>query len=694
MLLPDYPIDKKENDLLKRSPLARKIAEMIGKFDGKESFVIGIEGSWGAGKTSFVNMALDELSTEEVIIVNFNPWNFSGQNELIEDFFDSLATAIKPFQKDEDDLKKLKRMSHKLMRKSEASFSPELTFLGGLIKFTATDLFKLSGKEKSLQEMRKDLDSVFKSLGKKVVIVIDDIDRLDKNETRLVMKLVKMTANFPHTVFLLAYDRVHVARRLEEDGWPGDEFLKKIVQVSFTLPVPDHTEMRKILFSDLDETIENLYGKFKIEGENEKRWNQIVYAGFPVLFNTIRDMKRYISSLRLNWSIVNIDDVNMIDFLTIEAIRVFFPRFHSIISANKAFFLATHGVYVSMSYHDDQPKRKKIFEEMLDEAEIKNTKDRQIVTKICQELFPQLENQNYGVDWQVIWRNEQRICSDTSFDVYFQLGIPSGRVPESEVKEVIKLLDNKDAFSDELINLVKEKRIRPILSRITDQLERIKESQLRNLVLSLWDLEGKIIDEKTAVFDFDDFNSNTRRITYHALRNLKTRLSRKEFLDKLINATNAIYNPLIIIRHIEEDIEKGKQGEDLLLDQKDLEYSKKVLMGRIQKSANEGKLIKTQSLPFVLFTWKKWAGDEPVKAYVSDLLKKKDGVLAFIDGFVGMTYSSNGNYKDINKKNIGELYPLDEVETIVNKLTKEDLAKATESEREAIKVFKNPPRRW
>ncbi len=86
MLLPDYPIENKENDRLRRSPVAMKIAEMIDKFDGKESFVIGIDGPWGSGKTSFVNLILSELKLEDTIIISFNPWNFSGQNELITDF--------------------------------------------------------------------------------------------------------------------------------------------------------------------------------------------------------------------------------------------------------------------------------------------------------------------------------------------------------------------------------------------------------------------------------------------------------------------------------------------------------------------------------------------------------------------------------------------------------------------------------
>ncbi len=49
MVMSDYPIENKDEDKLRRAPLAKKVAELIAGFKGKESFVIGIEGVWGAG---------------------------------------------------------------------------------------------------------------------------------------------------------------------------------------------------------------------------------------------------------------------------------------------------------------------------------------------------------------------------------------------------------------------------------------------------------------------------------------------------------------------------------------------------------------------------------------------------------------------------------------------------------------------
>ena len=94
-MLPDNPISTKEKDLLHRYPLASRIATIINRFNGDESLVIGIEGEWGSGKTSFINLILNDLKSTNSLIIKFNPWNFSDQNELIKDFFNSIIDTFK-----------------------------------------------------------------------------------------------------------------------------------------------------------------------------------------------------------------------------------------------------------------------------------------------------------------------------------------------------------------------------------------------------------------------------------------------------------------------------------------------------------------------------------------------------------------------------------------------------------------------
>src|SRR5947207_12461764 len=140
-MMPDNPIPNKEKDLLHRYPLAKSIAGMINNFKDNDSLVIGVEGEWGSGKTSFINLILEDLRTTNALLITFNPWNFSDQNELIKDFFDSIIDALKEAdgQGGETKANKIKGYASKLLKQSGITISPEINALG-LVSFKLGDI--------------------------------------------------------------------------------------------------------------------------------------------------------------------------------------------------------------------------------------------------------------------------------------------------------------------------------------------------------------------------------------------------------------------------------------------------------------------------------------------------------------------------------------------------------------------------
>ncbi len=687
MMLPDYPIEDKDGDKLRRAPLAKKVAELVSSFEGKESFVVGIEGVWGSGKTSFINMFLKDLEKEkDLVFVKFNPWNFSGQNELITDFFSTVLKKIEPHVADKTKIKKAKSIVSKLTKKSEVAFSPEITVLGGLVNLKANELLKFGSSEKTLEEERKDLDDLFKELGKKVVIIIDDIDRLDIEETRLVMKLVKMTANFPNTVFLLAYDRKQVAEKLGKEDNVGEEYLKKIIQVSFTLPMPDEEGLKKILFTDLDATILAIYGKVSIEGNDEKRWNDLLYRGFMKSFVTIRDAKRYISSLRLNWSIVGKDDVNQIDFMAIELIRIFAPSLYSGIAANKNLFTAIYGQ--SILGQGGQKDLNAKFDELIN-ALPSNMRD--IMRKICEVLFPQIKNSPYGGTSEQLWKRERRICVDERFNFYFQLGIPEGGISEVEVNALVAEFSNQSAFEEKMRELAKDKRLRAMLSKIVDRAEDLTEEQIKIVISTLWNMGGEIMEEREAVFDFDDPETQVSRIAYHSLKHLAPE-KRFEVIEYLFKNAKTFYDPLHFVAMLIDQRISGRGSEEPLLSLEEVEKLKVMIVPMINKLVHEHKLHKQKGLAFALYRWKEWEGDEKVKGYIKKVISTREGLLTFLRSFVGKVLSTAGNYYHIDKKGISGVYPVVEIEELVKGITDEELAKMNDKDKQAVDLFRNPPK--
>lgn len=683
MIMPDYPIEKNDEDKLRRAPLAKKVAELISSFKGKESFVIGIEGVWGSGKTSFINLALKEIiDDKDLIFLKFNPWNFSGQNELISDFFETLIAKIGPFVDDKNKLKKVRSVVSKLTKKSEINFSPEITFWGIGIK--AGD-WKIGIGSQTLEEERQDIDNLFRNLGKKVVIVIDDLDRLDEDETKLVMKLVKMTANFPNTVFLLAYDRDQVANKLGKEG-VGEEYLKKIIQVSFTLPTPDEQGLRKILFADLDTTIEGVYGKFKLEGNDEKRWGELLYKDFQTPFKTIRDIKRFISSLRLNWSIVGKHDVNKIDFIAIEAIRVFAPSLYSGISGNAHLF--TNTLRTHMAIGDIGKDRQSKFNDLITALPDNLQKP---MRGICEVLFPQLDTANYGYEWEKIWKRELRICASERFGFYFQLGIPEGGISELEITNLSAQFSNREAFKEAVIGLQKDNRLRAMLGKITDRADTFDNIQKKNVILTLWDLDNQISDEKQEMFDFDDIRTQSSRIAYQAIKNtpIEERFDLVEYLGAQVKT---FYPWTRFVAMFIDQYKKQDNSEPPLFSQEDAGKLQVLALAKIKKLVSDKKLAEEKQLAFALYRWKDWEGEVPVKAFIKDLISTQKGLLLFLRGCVGRVMSSNGNYNNLDKNGIAGLYPLQEIETLIEKISEKEMEKMKPEDREVIGLFKNPPK--
>lgn len=94
MFYAEKPIISKNEDLLGREKVANNLAREIKYYKNKDSLTIGIVGKWGSGKTSFINMVLENFEEDEYIIIKFNPWNISSRKQLISDFFLQLSNNI------------------------------------------------------------------------------------------------------------------------------------------------------------------------------------------------------------------------------------------------------------------------------------------------------------------------------------------------------------------------------------------------------------------------------------------------------------------------------------------------------------------------------------------------------------------------------------------------------------------------
>jgi predicted KAP-like P-loop ATPase len=233
----DNPIRVKEEDRLGRGRVAEALAREIRSLDASEGCVVGVLGPWGSGKTSLVNLIREELAEEpSLVVLDFNPWMFSGTEELLQSFFLEVGAQ---FRGRTDQIRDL---AADIEAYGEAIAPLRLLPVIGVWVERARSVSQaikraLERRKGGALTARAALAQKLSALANPLVVVVDDIDRLRTNEIREMFKLVRLTASFPNIIYLLAFDRARVESALSEEGLVGRDYLEKILQVAYDMPV-------------------------------------------------------------------------------------------------------------------------------------------------------------------------------------------------------------------------------------------------------------------------------------------------------------------------------------------------------------------------------------------------------------------------------------------------------------------------
>jgi predicted KAP-like P-loop ATPase len=327
----DQPIRSKEEDRFNRWPFANRIAEILAARRDPSSLVIAIYGPWGDGKTSTLLMMEDALKKHEhVTAVTFNPWIFDSEDQLLRGFFAGLAEALgKSLSTKKEELGQL------LHR-----YGGVLALASGAAGAAAKSVGEALSPVK-LDDLRRRLESLLEEGGRRIVVLIDDIDRLDRREIQAIFRLVKLSAGFAHTSYVLAFDDEVVSASLGErygtgSAESGRAFLEKIVQVPLRLPPPDELTLRQLAIQGVEEALR--VSGISLTEEQGEAFGRHFVDGLERRVSTPRRAKLYGNGLIFALPILK-GEVNPVDQMLIEGIRIFYPRLYDAIRQSPEYFL-------------------------------------------------------------------------------------------------------------------------------------------------------------------------------------------------------------------------------------------------------------------------------------------------------------------------------------------------------------------
>jgi len=169
---------------------------------------------------------------EDVISIDFKPWSSSTPDAIIKDFFETLQDELSPYHA---------ALSRLLIRYSRKLTSIDSNVITQTIEYAANYILDLDATNKVYEK----INAALKDIDKKIIIYIDDLDRLEQSEIMEVIRLIRNTANFYNTFFIVAYDKEYVNNALKDAKIHNHEkFLENKALNSYLL---------SNIFSDLNE---------------------------------------------------------------------------------------------------------------------------------------------------------------------------------------------------------------------------------------------------------------------------------------------------------------------------------------------------------------------------------------------------------------------------------------------------------
>ena len=364
ILLRDDAIeDLSEGDFLEYNDMATELKTRLEAVNlSKKSYSVGIVGEWGIGKSSLLNLFANQVKQAGQIVVRFNPRSAKKVDLIQEEFFAVLTHELNKYNFNAS--KALGKYAYALNLHSSTKWI-----------YAIWDWFA----DWTSESEKNAINTIIRNTGKKIYVIIEDLDRLTGLEILEVLKLIDANGNFCNTVFLTAYDKTYVNGVLKAEIKYADEktdFTDKYFQYELMLFKQPIGDVYGFLYTNLVAWV-----KEKLESEEDKRKIETGWAThYRQILNqitTIRQAKRYVNLFRYTYTKVD-GKVDFVDFALVTLIRYFdndayydlyslkyLTNRHMVFSTNGSYIL--HKDYKDLAHSDKLPNLHSILETLFPE---------------------------------------------------------------------------------------------------------------------------------------------------------------------------------------------------------------------------------------------------------------------------------------------------------------------------------------
>lgn len=435
----DLPITDWSGDRLGRGPFIASIAKEILVHNAP---VIAIDGPFGEGKTSALNLLANSLSgRKDIIVVRFNSWLPGDEGALAVTLYATIADQVL----ERFFVPKFSSELHKYARLIAGSIPK----LGDVLK----DLFSPPSQEQQLNALR----DVLNRCPVRIAVLVDELDRMDARELAILLKIVRGVADLPNLSFVCAANHRSLVRTMSPgDLGYGRILLEKFFPLRFRLPPADRGLLSKIF----DQQFEKICKEFHLleTEEEQKAFNDKFFplwqSNIKFWMNNIRRLSLFFNSLHAALTPVH-QEVNLYDMFILQIVKQESDDVYEFIFENgPLFYYPEWRIWnflenqSSLTEANDKLRsdRIKAFLEGLD-------KDiRMRITPLLEEIFPTVEgvrrDRFLGRVGEDAAARGRRIFHPDYFARYFINQVPSEMYGQEELNKVVRMLNESQSIQD------------------------------------------------------------------------------------------------------------------------------------------------------------------------------------------------------------------------------------------------------
>jgi KAP family P-loop domain len=602
-------------------------------------------------------------SNPRTIVLRFNPWWFSGQENLFRAFFAELA-ALLP-----------EAAGHRL-KQSMRAFAARFAGIGSVAASAASTIMPVPGvketgnlietllrrwgeKDKGLGRSKTELASALRQREHKVLVIIDDIDRLLPFEAFQIFSLIKSVGDLPNVVYLLAYEQKRITSMLSDAPLRVDpEFLEKIIQYEAPVPIPDPAGLPALLDKSLNAVLPPIPESKR--DELNKRIGLAYYYVLRGYLSQPRDVSRLSNALQV--AMANLaGQVDACDFIVLETLRLF---------DNQAYLAIRDDLGWLTGEEPGWGRDKEIAAAL--KSKLAKCRNVQIAERAIGALFPRASNelklyvgQHKG---QAEDAGDRRLCVPQYARAYFSL-VPLPHLFRSEEIDALFRSSEPEPQLQRMLQKARSERGPKGLSRIptfivqlSDQLA-AQGSMSRVLARAVFDQSEELIrvgDEDPDMYGSD----NARRLSSLMMRWVRSvdENDRYDSLKPIAQSTPGITLAAIVIWALGPDKRQiGASRDEALLPNEQLESIRIILLSRIREMAKGGSIWNIADPSRMIWTWWGIGEEDEAKTWLANEISEGRNLFRLMAAMPDLVRSTEGNYLAVNREGWERLVDIEAV---------------------------------